>query len=180
MKTAKNVRPGWMDFILTGLVKSGALIGLMLWLMAVPVRAEMPRVENFQDVGQQAKAQNLPVVIYFSRLRCGPCQRFEENALLPLVGNDLTDGFIRIVELQADSKETVLDFEGQSVPPQEMAALYNVTTFPKLVFVDHEGEPMGIRMENSGAYDYFPYYFKQRINQALEQLGNPLRVTNEF
>lgn len=137
-------------------------------------------VSDFAALGQQAKQANTPVILYFYRERCGPCQRFEENALDPLLAHELLEGFALVAGISANGKEPVVDFDGQKVDPAELAALYNVTTFPKLVFVDYQGNPLEIRMENSGAYDYFPYYFKQRINEALAKLHNPKRIEKQF
>ncbi|WP_373018474.1 thioredoxin family protein [Thiomicrorhabdus sp.] len=151
---------------------------IALSFLAVAAQADwrLQEVQDFSAVAKQAKAKNVPLVIYFTRERCPPCVRFEENALLPMVENGLVDGYIEIVELQADADDKVIDFDGYEVSRSEIAELYNVTTFPRLVFVNAQGRELGIRMENSGAYDYFPYYFKQRINQALEKLGNAKRI----
>lgn len=140
----------------------------------------IPPATDLSETAKLAKAQQVPVVLYFSRLRCPPCGRFEENALAPLVQHGLLDGFVELQEVQADAKESLVYFDGSAISPAELAALYNVTTFPKLVFVNADGDALDIRMENSGAYDYFPYYFKQRINEALQVLGNPKRVQDEF
>lgn len=158
--------------------------GLLWWLMvmAVPSLAAWPMVpaKDLAATAKLAKAQQVPVVLYFTRLRCPPCTRFEDNALAPLVQHSLLDGFAELLEVQADAKDVLVYFDGSAISPAELAALYNVTTFPKLVFVNAEGDALDIRMENSGAYDYFPYYFKQRINEALQALGNPKRVQDEF
>jgi len=165
--------------------KNGFLVWLMPFLLFMTVSElhadwRLQPVEDFSAVAQQAQARNVPVVIYFSRERCPPCQRFEENALLPLIENGLVVDYIEIVELIADNDAKVKDFYGDEVPASEMAELYNVTTFPRLVFVNAQGDELGIRMENSGAYDYFPYYFRQRINQALEKLANPKRIKEGY
>jgi len=147
-------------------------------VLVVPVQADwqMPKVTSLKAVGEQAQSANIPVVIFFSRERCGACDLLKENALLPLVENGLLEGYVEIVEIEANAKATVLDFDGVAVPNSEMAALYNVSTFPNMVFTDGTGEDLEIRMKNSGAYDYFSFYFKARINQALEKLENPLRI----
>ncbi|WP_178862610.1 thioredoxin family protein [Thiomicrorhabdus cannonii] len=140
----------------------------------------IPPAKDLSETAKVAKVQNIPVVLYFTRLRCPPCGRFEDNALTPLVQHGLLDGFVELVEVQADARESLVYFDGSAISPAELAELYNVTTFPRLVFVNAEGDALGIRMENSGAYDYFPYYFKQRINEALQALGNSKRVQDEF
>lgn len=146
------------------------------WLFPAQADWQMHEVKSFAKVAERAKHENIPVVIFFSRVRCGACEKLKENALLPLVENGIVEAFIEIVELKANAKETVLDFDGHEVPNSEMAELYNVTTFPNMVFVNSEGEDLELRMNNSGAYDYFAFYFKQRINQALEKLENPKRM----
>ena len=154
---------------------SGFLIALLL---ALPSQADwrMVKTDNLQTVGERAQSANIPVVIFFSRVRCGSCDKLKENALLPLVENGLLEGFIEIVEIEENANQTLVDFDGVTVPNSEMAELYNATTFPNMVFTDGFGDDLEIRMSNSGAYDYFFFYFKQRINEALEKLGNPKRI----
>lgn len=151
---------------------------LIVLLLALPSQADwqMVKTDNLQAVGERAQETNVPVVIFFSRVRCGACDKLKENALLPLVENGLLEGVIEIVEIEANADETLVDFDGVVVPNSEMAELYNVTTFPNMVFTDGFGDDLEIRMNNSGAYDYFWFYFKERINQALAQLSNPKRV----
>ena len=158
------------------IVRLSALLIALFWLLTVQADWQMHKVDNLQIVGERAQAANVPVVIFFSRVRCSACDRLKENALLPLVENGLLEGFIEIVEIEANAPETLVDFDGVQVPNSEMAALYNVSTFPNMVFADGTGDDLEIRMNNSGAYDYFGFYFKQRINQALEKLDNPKRI----
>lgn len=151
---------------------------LIMLLLALPSQADwqMVKTDNLQAVGERAQSANVPVVIFFSRVRCGACDKLKENALLPLVANGLLEGLVEIVEIEENAKQTLVDFDGVTVPNSEMAELYNVTTFPNMVFTDGFGDDLEIRMNNSGAYDYFWFYFKGRINEALEVLGNPKRV----
>jgi len=158
------------------LLRLATLFTALFWLLPAQTDWQMPKVNNLQEVAERAQKANVPVVIFFSRVRCGACDKLKENALLPLVENGLLEGYIEIVEIEANAPQTVLDFDGVKVPNSEMAALYNVTTFPNMVFTDGTGDDLEIRMNNSGAYDYFGFYFKQRINEALAKLDNPKRI----
>lgn len=155
---------------------------MLLWLFSWAVQADwrLHEAEDLTQIAQRAEKRNVPVVILFSRVVCGPCERFKENALLPLVENGLVEEYVEVVEVFANADQTVKDFSGERIPNSVLAEFYNVTTFPKLVFLSPQGEPLGIRMENSGAYDYFPYYLSENINLALEKIGNPLRVNEGF
>jgi len=159
-------------------LRASIYTAMLVVAIILPVHADwkMPKVTSLKAVGEQAQAVNIPVVIFFSRVRCGACDLLKENALLPLVENGLLEGYIKIVEIQANADETLIDFEGMEVPNSEMAQLYNVTTFPNMVFTNGLGDDLNIRMANSGAYDYFSFYFKARINLALAKLNQAKRI----
>lgn len=160
------------------------MMALSLWLTLVfPLHADdwaLLEVKSFAAIGEQARADNLPIAIYFNRVRCGACEKLKDAAILPMIENGLLDGYVHMVEIRVDKKETqVEDFYGEAVSPMFFQQLYNVTSFPSIVFVNADGDEIGQRMENSGAYDYVPYRLKKLINQALKEMGNARQFPDE-
>lgn len=134
-------------------------------------------IDDFSKLGQQAKQDKLPIAIYFNRVRCGACEKLKEAAILPMIENGLLDGYVHMVEIRTDAKGIqTRDFYGEQVKNSFFADLYNVTTFPSIVFVNAEGDEIGQRMVNSGAYDYVPYRLKKLINRALADMDNDKRM----
>lgn len=134
-------------------------------------------VQDFGQLSQQAKKTRQPIAIYFNRVRCGACEKLKEMAILPMIENGHLDGYVHMVEIRVDEKDvTTGDFYGEPVENMYFQELYNVTSFPSIVFVNEDGDEIGSRMENSGAYDYVPYRLKKMINQALEEMGNEKRM----
>ncbi|QBZ84091.1 thioredoxin family protein [Hydrogenovibrio crunogenus] len=134
-------------------------------------------IEDFSKLGQKAKQDKLPIAIYFNRVRCGACEKLKDAAILPMIENGLLDGYVHMVEIRTDAKNTqTRDFYGEQVKNSFFAELYNVTTFPSIVFVNGDGDEIGKRMVNSGAYDYVPYRLKKLINRALVDMDNDKRM----
>lgn len=134
-------------------------------------------VTDFGKIAQQAKKDRQPIAIYFNRVRCGACEKLKEMAILPMIENGHLDGYVHMVEIRVDEKDvTTGDFYGEQVENRYFQELYNVTSFPSIVFVNEEGDEIGTRMENSGAYDYVPYRLRKMINEALAEMGNKKRM----
>lgn len=169
-KVIKQSAAGWLAMVL--------LAGLGMSPMTAWADAwALNPAEDFQQLAKQAKQDKQPIAIYFNRVRCGACEKLKDAAILPMIENGLLDGYVHMVEIRVDAKgETIRDFYGEPVENAFFQELYNVTTFPTIVFVDADGSEIGKRMVNSGAYDYVPYYLTERINQALEEMGNDKRM----
>ncbi len=155
---------------------------LFVWLalLSQSARADewaLVNTTDFRPVVAQAKKDGLPIAIYFNRVRCGACEKLKEEAILPMINNGLLDGYVHMVEIKVNAKDEVFyDFYGEETDGLFFQDLYNITTFPSIVFVNAEGDEIGHRMENSGAYDYVPAELTDLINQALVALGKPPKM----
>lgn len=134
---------------------------------------QLKEATDFSVLSKQSKKDNLPIAIYFNMSKINASKRLKEMAILPMIENGILDGYVHMVQVTVDAAdEKIKDFYGEPVSPKFFQDMYNVTSIPSIVFVDSDGNEISKRMTNSGAYDYVPYYLKQRINQALKELGN--------
>lgn len=141
---------------------------------------QLKEVTDFSQLAKQAKKDNLPIAIYFHMAKINASKKLKDMAILPMIENGILDGYVHMVQVTVNkTDEKIKDFYGEAVKPQFFQEVYNVTSIPSIVFVDADGNEIGKRMVNSGAYDYVPYYLKQRINLALKQLGNKKRMKLE-
>jgi len=140
----------------------------------------LTETHNLQKVANQAQKDHLPIIIYFSMQGCGACQKLRENVIDPLMNNGFLDGYVHMVQVTVDLKDSpLIDFYGEKSTGADLKAEYNITTVPTLVFLNPEGDSIASPMVRSGAYDYVPYYLQQHINKALKALGNPKRINLE-
>lgn len=148
-------------------------VGMLVALTASADDWQLKEATDFSVLSKQSKKDNLPIAIYFNMSKINASKRLKEMAILPMIENGILDGYVHMVQVTVDvPDEKIKDFYGEPVKPKFFQDMYNVTSIPSIVFVDSEGTEISQRMTNSGAYDYVPYYLKQRINQALKELGN--------
>ncbi|WP_024852061.1 thioredoxin domain-containing protein [Hydrogenovibrio kuenenii] len=136
---------------------------------------QLKEATDFSALSKQAKKDHLPIAIYFNMTKINGSKKLKDRAILPMIENGILDGYVHMVQVTVDADEKIKDFYGEAVKPKFFQDFYNITSIPSIVFVDADGNEISKRMTNSGAYDYVPYYLKQRINQALKELGNKKR-----
>lgn len=135
----------------------------------------LPLASNLQQLGQQASQKNIPIAILFSAKGVKSTENLKEEAILPALYSGQLNGHVLMTEIHVNVDDTTVDFYGDVTPNAEFKALYNLTSLPVVVFVNSEGDVLTEPLL-SGAYDYYYFYLKQSINQALTALNNPKQI----
>lgn len=149
---------------------------LGLWAFSTALAAAEPLVpaENFLVDGQLAQQDNKPIAILLLHEGVRSAQQLKELALLPNLLSGAFDGKVLFREIAVNQPGNLIDFYGEPLPKAEFRSLFNVTSLPAMVFVDAQGNPLTEPLF-SGAYDFYGYYLKQKLNQAMAALNNPTR-----
>ena len=132
----------------------------------------LPIATNLQTFGQQALKQNIPIAILFSAKGLKSTEKIKDLALYPALLSGELDGRVLFTEIEVNVNSETVDFYGEPMANKEYKALYNLTSLPVVIFVNGEGEVITEQLL-SGAYDYYYFYLKQSINNALKALDNP-------
>ncbi|MDX1352170.1 MAG: hypothetical protein R3254_04105 [Thiomicrorhabdus sp.] len=137
----------------------------------------LPIAKNLQELGKQAKKENLPIAILFSAKGLKSTVNLKDEAIVPTLYSGALDGFVLMTEINVNVDETTIDFYGEQMANAEFKALYNLSSLPVVIFVNGDGEVITEQLL-SGAYDFYPFYLKQSINKALTELGNAKQIAN--
>ncbi|HHT00581.1 MAG TPA: hypothetical protein ENK73_06975 [Thiomicrospira sp.] len=135
----------------------------------------LPIATNLQELGQKALKENLPIAILFDSKGLKSTEKLKDEAILPALFSGQLDGYVYMTEIHVNDDQTTVDFYGDATPNLEFKSLYNLTSLPVVIFVNGEGEVITDQLL-SGAYDYYHYYLKQSINNALKALNNPKQI----
>jgi len=135
----------------------------------------LPIATNLQKLGQKALKENLPIAILFDSKGLKSTAKLKDEAILPSLFSGQLDGYVYMTEIHVNDDQTTVDFYGDTTPNIEFKSLYNLTSLPVVIFVNGEGEVITDQLL-SGAYDYYHYYLKQSINNALKALNNPKQI----
>ncbi len=132
----------------------------------------LPIATNLQTLGKQALKQNIPIAILFSGKGLKSTEKIKDLALYPALLSGELDGHVLFTEIEVNIDSETVDFYGESMANKEYKALYNLSSLPVVIFINGEGDVITEQLL-SGAYDYYYFYLKQSINNALKALNNP-------
>lgn len=136
----------------------------------------MQRVEDLRDEAALLKHGRLVLVLEFSSEYCGYCRKLEDLFLLPMQRNAHYDDKILLRSISLDAFETVIDFDGNSLPTGEFAARYGVTLTPTLLFLSADGVEMSERLVGIWSEDFYGGFIDDRIDEARARLSQQVRL----
>jgi thioredoxin-related protein len=145
------------------------LLCLLVW--SVNSRAaedEVPSVEDFQQLAQEAQARRLPILLMVSQYHCGFCERMKEEVLGPMVLSGDYTSRVLIRQLQIDPGQNVTDFQGRRLSAEAFIARYKIRVTPTLLFLDAKGNEATKRIVGINTVDFLIFYIEEAIDEAIK------------
>lgn len=156
--------------LLAATLVAGLGVGATGW--AGPAAVEVVDERDFQALGDEAEARDLPILVMFSSPFCSYCETVEEDFLVPMLKSGDYDNrvLIRKVGMIVGGRE-VTDFSGETVTVDDLAARYDITLTPTVVFLDSEGQRLADNLVGLTTTAYYGGYLDDGIDMALKRLG---------
>ncbi|TDY03739.1 thioredoxin-related protein [Thiohalophilus thiocyanatoxydans] len=137
---------------------------------------EVPRTTDLRADGRLARERNLPLLIMFSQDGCGYCDQVREKFLEPMrKSGEYTDKVIMRI-IKVDRFADIRDFDGRMREPDEIAARYQASVTPTVVFVDYRGHQLAERVLGITTPAFYGGELDDAIDVALQHL-RPLNVS---
>ena len=157
----------------------GGLICLLFVTSVHAAEVQLTDLVNLKADATQAKTRKLPILLMFSASYCGFCSIVKEEFLKPMkLSGDYTDKVIvRVLEL--DSADDVIDIDGKTIDPEELARRYNVQLTPTLIFLDSSGNELVQQMVGVTTVDFYGGYLDEAIDGSLRQLRHGRKLTQK-
>lgn len=126
-------------------------------------------LKDFQKLGQRACDENKVMVVMVSRESCPYCVKLKKEIFVPEVKyGELNDKWL-LRELLIDGGNKHIDFVGKEIESVKYAMSIKATLTPTVLFLDKNGKEIGKRIVGTGgAMEFYDFYLKRSINQALE------------
>lgn len=154
-------------------------------LLAAPVLAQshtphngaaLPLAHDLKQLGQQAQARKIPIVLMFSAKWCEFCHLLKEEVLAPMAGNPDYEGkisFFRQISIDRDDLPLV-DLSGNATNHHAFAERFDVDLTPTVWIVDGQGKPLTEPLIGlpGGTIETYSETLFSRINEALAKLGH--------
>jgi thioredoxin-related protein len=130
----------------------------------------MLQVQDLRREAAVARAGRLVLVLEFASDSCAYCRKLESLFLLPMQRNAAYDDKILLRSISLSDFETLIDFDGQRLTTNQLAARYGVSVTPTLLFLNAEGTEMSDRLVGIWSEDFYGAFIDNRIDEASSRL----------
>ena len=120
------------------------------------------------------KANQVPLVLMVSSTECPYCERLKDEFFHPMLKHGPTASTLNFKELLIDLSRELTDFAGDTTDEDELATRYDATLTPTVLFLGPHGVELAERMVGVPNFDFYPWYFEQRLEQATKRLRHAL------
>lgn len=103
-----------------------------------------PRLYSMDNAQALAAAEGKKILLDVYTVWCGYCRKMAAETYPNSRVKAEVDEYFYTVRLDAESNETII-FNGESMMMKELASALGVTSFPTTIFIDTDGEPIGIQ-----------------------------------
>jgi thioredoxin-related protein len=155
-------------------MRFGLLPGVALLLLSFVASGSdvsgMIYVEDLRQESRIASENGLVLLIEFSSPSCTYCLELEKEFLLPMQRNAGYGKRVLIRSVSLDTYQTIIDFDGRSIPTSRLASRYDVMVTPTMVFLDADGNEISDKLVGIWSKDYFGGFIDDRIAEARSNL----------
>ncbi len=133
-------------------------------------RDTLPVAVDLRADGQLARAQRLPIVLFFHSTTCPYCREVEDLYLTRLQKeNEIQPQFLlRAIEIS--QKQALVTFDGTRTDQRTFAKRQGVTLVPHLRFLGPDGEALAPDLAGLTTRDFYGAYLENSISSAGEKL----------
>ncbi|HZV54154.1 MAG TPA: thioredoxin fold domain-containing protein [Rhodocyclaceae bacterium] len=118
--------------------------------------------------GRQAGVDKHPVVVLFSRARCGWCDKARREHLNAMAASPTAGALFRQVNMDSDVPLT--DFSGQRTSHRDFARRYNIKMTPTLMFFAGDGSTLAGAIVGYRAAEFYGTLIEDAIEDSRNQL----------
>ena len=133
-------------------------------------RDALPVAVDLRADGQLARAQRLPIVLFFHSTTCPYCREVEELYLARLQReNEIAPQFL-LRTVETSRTQPLVAFDGTRTDYRTFAKRQGVTLVPHLRFLGPDGEPLAPDLVGLAPPDFYGSYLEGSIGSASEKL----------
>jgi len=126
--------------------------------------------KNLHADAQLARQKGVPVLIIFTSLDCGYCERVMKDYLIPMQHNPDSAKKVLIRRVEISSDKPLIGFDGKQITSQQYAALMKIKLTPTIIVFTPDGMPAGDPLVGLGPEDYYGGYLDAAIDAGLTKM----------
>ncbi|WP_044413670.1 thioredoxin family protein [Thiomicrospira microaerophila] len=153
-------------------------LSLMVMLGGIQHKAQanLEELTDFHWLSQQARAANIPIMLMFTGPHCEFCSQLERTVFNPMIRGGMYEGYALYMRKVSELHQEIRFNADERITKGNMMRMYRADVTPTVIFVDWRGLPIAEPMIGSMEVQLYLGMVHQRLNNAYEKLGNPMRL----
>lgn len=148
------------------------MTAILSWLpvaLAAPA-AEVPAATDLRADALAAAKNGQPLVVLYSRSDCHFCEEVRRDHLAPLAASAAKTG-LRVRQVDQDSEQSVVDFNGRVTRHERLAATEKVRLVPVVAFYGPKGERLSEAIVGARLPDFYGSYLERALEESRRKLA---------
>jgi len=133
-------------------------------------RDALPAAVDLRADAQAARAQRLPIVLFFYSTTCPFCREVEDLYLTRLQKENAKAPQFLLRTVEISQEQPLVAFDGTSTDYRQFAKQQGVTLVPHLRFLGPDGEALASDLVGLTPRDFYGAYLEGSISSAGEKL----------
>jgi thioredoxin-related protein len=155
--------------VLFGLM-SFAFQGVMAESTGQSTTIELPKAADLAALSDVSHQHHLPILLMYSAEDCEYCDLLEREVFRPMMISGELSRKVVFRKVMVDSMESIRDFRGQQIDPDDFAYKSGVQVTPTLQIVDGKGQELVPKLIGYQGNDFFNAYLDSAISGSKEIL----------
>ena len=133
-------------------------------------RDVLPAAVDLRADGQLARAQRLPIVLFFYSTTCPFCREVEDLYLARLHKENESAPQFLLRTVEVSQTQSLMTFDGTRTDQRTFAKRQGVTLVPHLRFLGPDGESLAPDLVGVASRDFYGAYLEGSISSAGDKL----------
>jgi thiol-disulfide isomerase/thioredoxin len=148
-----------------------AALGIAATVFAGATSAQsLTPASDMQADGELARAQRLPIVLFFHSTSCPYCREVEDLYLRPLASENARSPRVILRAVEIDEPDAMKDFDGSRTDMRAFAASHGVRLVPTVRFLGPNGAVLAPELLGYSSPDFYAGYLDDAISVATRNL----------
>lgn len=134
---------------------------------------DLPLAVDLRADARVARAERLPIVLFFYSRSCPFCREVEDLYLKPLQKENVKHRHFLLRRVETGERRALIDFNGTKTDFRAFTQQQKVMLVPHLRFFGPDGERLAGDLIGLGSRDFYGGYLEDAIEEARAKLRKP-------
>lgn len=146
------------------------LLGVVTYWAPVVTQAKgLPIVKDLRVEAKISRDINAPILVFFMSKHCTYCETVLQDFLLPMYQDPAYNKKVILRQVEINSGEKLIDFNGVSTTQRELAKKYRTSAVPTLILFDSRGQEL-TRIVGLLTVDFYLALLDEAIDESIAKI----------